>query len=165
MAEMPWWPFGEGCRQAVGPSQAAMMDGPWRKGLQMQSQDFGQTDYGQAPYSPTVTRTAPYGNRPDAPAPIETASATTSPDNANSGSKPVFIALAGLALLIVMAIACGNVISVVLGTMFEGSHDTVMWYDHDDLDEEPFEGEGYRTSVDGADFPLQLFTNQDAFDA
>lgn len=46
----------------------------------------------------------------DAPArPIETASATTSPDNANSGSKPIVIAVAGLlvAMLVFSSIANG----------------------------------------------------------
>lgn len=46
--------------------------------------------------------------------PIETASATTSPDNANSGSKPIVIAAAGLlAAMIVFSSIAGGIAQLV----------------------------------------------------
>ncbi len=42
---------------------------------------------------------------------IETASATTNPDNANSGSKPLLIAGAGFLVLLLLSLALGSCVS------------------------------------------------------
>lgn len=47
------------------------------------------------------------------PAVIETASATTSPDNANSGAKPVVIAAVGVVVLLLLANALGGFVAGV----------------------------------------------------
>ena len=44
---------------------------------------------------------------------IETASATTSPDNANSGAKPVVIAAVGVVVLLLLANALGGFVAGV----------------------------------------------------
>ena len=73
-----------------------------------------------------------------APAPeprvIETASATTSPDNANSGAKPVLIAVVGVIVLLLLSSAIGSAVTGFLGYAIEreSQGDTVSLGGHGD---------------------------------
>ena len=86
-----------------------------------------------------------------APRPIETASATTSPDNVNSGPRAYYIALAALAALMIFSSMIGGCVATAFKSVYYLVEDDVLatnWdevlyddngyeyniYDHDDMD-------------------------------
>lgn len=73
-----------------------------------------------------------YGIRSTDPQVIETASATTSPDNANSGSRPYLIAVAALVGLILTFMMLGGCVSMTMKSLYYLVEDDILSGDYVD---------------------------------
>lgn len=76
-----------------------------------------------------------YGtNGQPSPRVIETASATTSPDNANSGNTAYLIAAAGLVLAIMLSMSLGSCASATMKSLYYLVEDDLNYYvEHQEL--------------------------------
>ncbi|MGN0076683.1 MAG: hypothetical protein ACI38Z_06910 [Parafannyhessea sp.] len=73
---------------------------------------------------------------------IETASATTSPDNANSGAKPVVIAAVGVIVLLLLSSAIGSFVTGFVGYVVDRAYQSEgsgSYYQNDSQDHDQYE--------------------------
>ena len=68
-----------------------------------------------------------------APRPIETASATTSPDNVNSGPRAYYIALAALAALMIFSSMMGGCVATAFKSVYYLVEDDVLATNWDEV--------------------------------
>jgi len=106
-----------------------------------QSQAQGAQSTEAAPQPGTAQPQAQQGLAP-VPQVIETASATTSPDNANSGAKPVVIAAVGVIVLLLLSSAIGSLVTGFVGYVVDRAYQSEgsgSYYQNDGQDHDQYE--------------------------
>jgi hypothetical protein len=119
--------------------------------MPMQEDQSQAQDAQPAQTAPQPQAAQPQAQQGLAPVPqvIETASATTSPDNSNSGAKPVVIAAVGVIVLLLLSSAIGSFVTGFVGYVVDRAYQdggSGSYYQNDqqhDQDEDTYDDGAY----------------------